>query len=252
MASNEQTLLATTTGEPYQPARVYYQVFNQKTVLGVFKKLRCMLFNSDQERWLWLYDAEAKKLRFETSYHKISKERHPVVIGYFIFRGKDEMLLELRSLDRVTKAIAFFDKRINRHAAKVTKVRIVNKMFSVPDDPDDLDLPSFEDWFDLGNVYIPEPRDLDTAIENIVSEYEEEENRLAALTAYMEEQSKKPLPEIEELPAYIYEQGLLPLQMALMVRQIEAFEHWQGNESFSQYDLLQTMMASVEEDVETD
>jgi hypothetical protein len=247
MTSKDDTLLSTTTGEPYQPARVYYQVFNPKTVISAFKKLRCMDFDPNQNRWLWLYEAEAKKIRFERSYNKIPKDIRPIAIGYFVFRGQDEMHLELRSLARVTKAIQFFDKRINRRAAQVTKVRIVNKMFSVPENRDNFVPPSCAEFFDRDDIYIPNPRELDAALEKIVTETPEEEGRLAALTTYMEEKSKQPLPEIEEIPANIYETGLLALEMALTMRQIEAFQHWQGNTSFSQYDLLQKMMGSISE-----
>lgn len=41
-----QSPLHTSTGELFQLVRVYYQIFNQGTVLGVFKKLRCIDFEA--------------------------------------------------------------------------------------------------------------------------------------------------------------------------------------------------------------
>jgi hypothetical protein len=244
----KKTLLMTTTGEPHQLARVYYQILNKKTVLNSFKKLRCIDFDGEKNRWVWLYEAEAKKLRFEESYHKIPKEMRPVVIGYFVFRGNNEMLLELRSFDRVIQALEFFTKRINSHAAQVTKIRIVNKLFSVPSNSDEFVPPSFEEYFDRGNVYIPNFAEMDAELDQRIAECEDEESRMAILTAYMEEKSKKPLPEIEEIQTSIYEEGLFPLTMALKMRQIEAFQHWLGNSTFSQYDILQTMIEAEGEE----
>jgi hypothetical protein len=127
--TSPQSPLYTSTGELFQLARVYYQVFNQATVLGVFKRLRCMEFDSTQNRWVWLFEHEAKKLHLGMTYNKISKVARPVVIGAFTFQGKDQMVLDVRSLERATKAIEFFDKRINRRAAKVTYLRVLNKLF---------------------------------------------------------------------------------------------------------------------------
>ena len=48
----------TMTGEPYQPARIYYQVFQKNAVIGRFKRLRCMDFDSTRNRWVWLHKEE--------------------------------------------------------------------------------------------------------------------------------------------------------------------------------------------------
>ncbi len=68
MPDEDKILLTNLTGEPYQIARVYYQIFNRKTVIGAFNKLRCIKFDPPGNRWVWLYEAEAKKLRFDNSY----------------------------------------------------------------------------------------------------------------------------------------------------------------------------------------
>ncbi|WP_013334792.1 hypothetical protein [Gloeothece verrucosa] len=69
MNHKEQTKIVTHTGEDSQPARIYFQVFKHKTLLGVFKKLRCVRYelqNPDgRYGWRWFYDQEAKKLKFQ-------------------------------------------------------------------------------------------------------------------------------------------------------------------------------------------
>jgi hypothetical protein len=63
-----EPLSVTMTGEPYQPARIYYQVFQKHAVLGRFRRLRCIDFDKTQNRWVWLYQEEAKNLKFTKSY----------------------------------------------------------------------------------------------------------------------------------------------------------------------------------------
>src|SRR2546425_12212672 len=65
---SEKKLLMTMTGEMHQPVRLYYEVYDQAAVVHAFAKLRCMDDDRDQERWVWLYHGEAKKLKFHTSY----------------------------------------------------------------------------------------------------------------------------------------------------------------------------------------
>ncbi|MBV8885083.1 MAG: hypothetical protein JO235_13955 [Chroococcidiopsidaceae cyanobacterium CP_BM_RX_35] len=153
----QQALLSTRTGEPYQPARVYYQVSNQKTVIGAFQKLRCMDFDRERNRRVWLYEHEAaKKLRFTKPHNQIPKQFRPVIIGDFTFRGEEQMLLDLRSLERVIKAIDFFAKRINHRVAKATHVRVVNRYFSSQEMPQGNLVgevpPSLDMFFDLQKV----------------------------------------------------------------------------------------------------
>ena len=240
--TDKKVLVSTITGEPQQPVRIYYQVFNQKTVLGVFKKLRCVYFEKLAARWRWMYEHEAKKLRFETSYQKIPKENRPVVIGDFFFRGSKEMLLEVRSFVRATKAIEFFDRRINRHAAKVTKIRVVNKLFDA-NEPSVKELlePPYDRFFDRDDVAIPNPDEVEKKMKKMAEEHEEPERRMAAFMAYMEETAKETLPEVSEIPVRFYEEGITSLELALTLRNIETIQHWQGNENFSQLDAIQTI-----------
>ena len=73
-------LSVTMTGEPYQPARLYYQVQQKNAVLGRFKRLRCLDFDETRNRWVWLYTEEAKNLKFSKSYREIPKQYRPIVL----------------------------------------------------------------------------------------------------------------------------------------------------------------------------
>lgn len=247
----EKTLISTYTGEPSQPVRIYYQVSKPKTVLGVFKKLRCVYFESALKRWRWLYDHEAKKLRFETSSSKIPKEAKPIVIGDFFWRGETELLLEVRSFDRATKALEFFEKRINPRAAFATKLRVVNRLFAA-DEPNVAQLleSPYDRFFDGDEVDIPNPlRELQEAREFKESQ-EAQEGSVKAGFEYLEAKLKEKIPEIEEIPLDFYREkspSWSGLQLALTLRRIEAQEHFFGRENFSQYDLIEDMAKSLVE-----
>src|SRR6185295_3676577 len=96
-------LLATVTGEHVQPVRLHYRVVDDKALLRIFTKLRCVDHDPSRERWVWLYDYEARKLHFQQSYPQIARHLHPIVIGSFFLRDKGQLLLDLRSCERATK-----------------------------------------------------------------------------------------------------------------------------------------------------
>ena len=252
----KKTLITTHTGEPSQPVRIYYQVVKPKTVLGVFKKLRCVYFEQVLKRWRWLYEHEALKLRFERSYAKIPKEVKPIVMGDFFWRVDQELLLEVRSFERAIKAIEFFEKRINPRAAQATKLRVVNRFFAAeePNVEQLLESP-YDSFFDGDEVDIPDPLKLLKEAQE-VSEYQStQEDIQKAWPQYLEAKFKEKTPEIEEIPLDFYrenELGLSGLQVALTLRKIEASQHFAGNESFSQYDLIEMMTESFLEIIQSE
>ncbi len=54
----DQSLLATMTGEHFQPVRLHYKVLNRPGLLRAFEKLRCLDYDSTRKRWIWLYAHE--------------------------------------------------------------------------------------------------------------------------------------------------------------------------------------------------
>lgn len=236
--------LCTSTGELFQLVRVHYQVFNQKTVLGVFKKLRCIDFDADRNRWVWLFEHEAKKLRFGKPYNQVPKNMRPIVIGYFTFRGKDQMLLDVRSYERATKAISFFDKRISQRAAKVTYLRIVNKLFdSTREKAQQLIQQSPDIFFDRDDISRPAD-ELTEKIEQLKAEHAEIETRQQVALDWIEQQAQAPLPEVEEIPANFYEDGIEALEVSLNLRKLELIEHWKGNKGVNMLNIIQNLNRS--------
>jgi hypothetical protein len=243
-----QSPLHTTTGEIFQLVRVYYQVFNQKTVLGVFKKLRCMDFDATRNRWVWLFEHEAKKLRLGKPHNQLPKEIRPVVIGSFTFRGEEQMLLDVRSIERASQAIDFFDKRINRRAAKVTHLRIVNKLFeSTQKQLEQLIQQSPDSFFDRNDIARPAEA-LIAGLEQFKQEEDLEIRRREAMD-WIAQYAQASLPEVEELPTHFYEDGIEALEVSLKLRQIELVERWQGGKDANVFNIIQRLVRSKPENL---
>jgi hypothetical protein len=62
--------------------------------------------------------------------------------------------------------------------------------------------------------------------------------RMAIAFAMMEQQSNERLPDVEKLPVHFYADGIMPLENALRLRQIVAFEHWQGHTEYTLGDII--------------
>src|SRR5712692_10107494 len=140
---SEKKLLMTMTGEMHQPIRLYYQVVDQAAVCKVFAKLRCLDEDQDNHRWVWLYHGEAKTLKFHTSYAAIPRKMRPIVLGAFRFTSTKDMTLDVRSCERATQAVVFFDRYLQRSITHVTHAALVNRLFPATTDG----LPALEFFF---------------------------------------------------------------------------------------------------------
>src|SRR3954463_14538590 len=125
----DQPLLATMTGEHFQPVRLHYKVLNRSGLLRAFETLRCLDYDPTRKRWVWLYAHEAKRLRFQRSYAQFPSELHPIVIGAFFLRTRETLLLDLRSCERALLAVPFFDRHLPRRLVELEDAEVVNRLF---------------------------------------------------------------------------------------------------------------------------
>lgn len=237
----EKHFLMTMTGEPYQLARIHFEVFNRRGIAKIFSRLKCMDYDPDQKRWVWLYDGEARKLQFNWSYPSIPKEKHPIVLGSFFSRFENGMYLNVNSFDRATKAIAFFDRYfrrglIRKALAKVTDIEVVNKYFRPSPGGG---FPRHEDYFDKQPVTKTDPEAFMNKLETMVSSANDKEEGTRQALSYLEDSAKQPFPEKERLPTHFYEDGIEGLEASLRMRQAIAYQHWLGNTDYTYYDLIQ-------------
>jgi hypothetical protein len=242
----EKTILATLTGEPFQPVRLHYNMFNQKALLRAFQKLRCLDRDPTRQRWVWLYDFEARNLLFQQSYAQIPRRHHPIVIGTFVLRSNGKLVLDLRSCERAVLAIPFFDRHIPRRAAQVTEAEVVNRLF--PGEDSKL---SPEQIFDRQETVACDPNASSRAIAELTANVQDPQEKIRIASEYTDARTKQPLPEIERFPFYFYEEGIQAFKLTLKMRQLVAYQHWLGNTGYSMYDLIQEMVQKMSSDSPT-
>jgi hypothetical protein len=236
---NEQKILQTTlTGEPVQPIRLYYEVRDKEPLIRCLHRLRCMDFDPKEERWVWLYEHEARTLEFRTPYASIPRQNRPVVIGSFFLKGS-KAFLDLRSFDRALRAIPFFHEHVGPDAARITHAAVVNRLFEAREQ-----VPSNLDSFFFSHEMVerrPEEsiEDFKSSIQRRRAEGEGD------LRSVVEERAKVALPEIEKFPVHFYEDGINSLKAVLRMREVVAFEHWKGNVDYTLYDVLKTMIPGL-------
>jgi hypothetical protein len=232
-------LLMTMTGEMHQPVRLYYEVMDQTAVLKAFAKLRCMDWDQDNQRWVWLYHGEAKKLKFHTSYAAIPRKMRPIVLGSLRFANAEEMSLDVRSWERATKAVVFFDYSLKRSIAQVTHAAIVNRLFAYTTSG----LPELEGFFVPEKVTAIHPEAMLLRVTESLQTLHDPGQRRDMAFAMLEQQSKKPLPDVEKFPVHFYDDGIASFENALRLRQIVAFEHWQGHTDYTLGDIIRQVSA---------
>ena len=240
MDSGKQ-LLMTMTGEIHQPVRLYYQVFDHAAVLKAFTKLRCLDDDQDNQRWVWLYHGEAKKLKFHTSYAAIPRKMRPIVLGSFCFPSAQDLTLDVRSWERATHAVVFFDRYLQRSIARVTHAAIVNRLFPYTTDG----LPALEGLFAPEQVTEIHGEAMLRHMAASLQTIQDPQQRMDRAFTLMEQQSHERLPEVEKFPVHFYEDGITSLENALRLRQIVAFEHWQGNTACTLGEVIQKVSAGL-------
>jgi hypothetical protein len=231
----ERRLLTTLTGELFQPARLYYQTFDLRKIEASLSRLRCVEVDPCNGRFVWLYRDESGNLRFVNPYSSIPPERRPIVLGSIYFRQQGEILLDVRSFDRATKAVVFFDKYIERSTARVTHAAVINRLFDRPGE-------SAEAMTLLDSQ--PVDRNPSELVE-LTKEWakgKSAEERLRAAMPFLEQLGRQHFPEFERFPVNFYEEGIASLERLLKIRQAVALEHWKGNKDFTVADLMSRIL----------
>ena len=234
-------ILATLTGEYFQPVRLRYRVFDPERLRRAFQKLRCLDYDPTRQRWVWLYEHEAQSLRFRQSYAQVPKHLRPLVLGSFFLRTKDTLLLDLRSCERATAALPFFDQHLPRSAAQVTEADVVNQLFAAAGNekltPDSL--------FDRQGSTGCDPDAEGQRIIALTTRAPDPREKLRIAREDTESRAKQALPAIERFPVHYYEDGLQGFATALQMRQIVALQHWLGNSAYTLFDVLQSIQQSM-------
>jgi hypothetical protein len=235
----DKTILATVTGEFFQPVRLHYRVLDSKGLLRAFEKLRCVDHDPANDRWVWKYADEGKSLGFKHSYAQLPKNLHPIVIGSFFRRADDLLLLDLRSCERAKLAIPFFDKHVPRSVAKLTEAEVANRLYS-------MDNPQLSPA-DLFDHQVSKSRDPEAELKRIaevVANVRGLRARLDTALKAMLSAAEETLPEIERIPVHYYEDGIQGFELALRLRQIIGMQHFSGNTAYTLSDAVNSITKS--------
>jgi hypothetical protein len=223
----KRQLLATMTGEPFQPVRLYYSIPDRLFVIKKLKSLKCMVEVPQEQCWQWLFDAESKSLRFPGGYNDVPKEKRPIILGRIIFRNNGGMMLQTNSISRAIEGAKFFGPRFGPKVVAL-RVRVVNRCFAGDEGGMSVLMKTLDH-----DVTVIDPREAEEEFKRdfsgvkTVQDYE----RVAAEVMERKIKSRKDVPMVEDFPLAPEEETaeFRDLNIALQLRGIRALEHWNGN-----------------------
>jgi hypothetical protein len=234
--SNDRGLIGTLTGEITQPVRLCYTLYDKPAIQNkIFKNLQCMSYDATQDRWVWLFDHEAKNLAFEKGLHEIPKDLYPVIMGSFFSDNDNEMYLDLRSHTRAIQAITFFDQHIPREIAEVTDVFVLNR-FVLQKDIDLLK--NFDNFFKNVSV-VNNATEMDERILKA-------NDNAQFLVNFLHESGKKLVPSVEKFPTHYYEDGITSFRFSLQAAAFIALKYHEGK-ILTRNELIEIMMSKAKE-----
>jgi tetratricopeptide (TPR) repeat protein len=228
----------TTTGEILQLIRLHYAVEDSDKLRALFASLRCMEYDTSQRRWVWLYTEEARTLSF-----KNARAADNVVLGEFVFKGQTEVVLNLRSFERATNALVFFDHHLPRTVARVTAMTVSNRLLSTAEAAS---LGSLDQYFDHAEVVVTDPASLLHDVEELVARTPDLHERFALLDQYLTDRAHAPVSTLERLPVHYYEDGIRAVEALLSIRQVRAMHHWQGHTRYTYQDIVRDLLRQGE------
>lgn len=222
----DRQIIKTMTGEIFLPTRLYYNLHSKSGLQARFSNLSCMNYDRAGDRWVWLYDGEAKNLKLSVPYSSIPPDKRPIILGSFYSRVDDQMYLDVGSVERAIRAIEFFDKRIKRAVAEVEYVAIYNKVCSTMDEHPGY---CFDKLF--SNVHTD---DIDLAVEAKLADARKsiKEGRAGEMM------NAKNFELVEAFPAHYYEDGISHVETSLKARQTVAVARWSGQADYCMTDFI--------------
>ncbi|UQA63233.1 hypothetical protein [Polyangium aurulentum] len=237
----DRPLLTTATGEPYQPARLYYTIPSKPFVAQIFSQLRCMEEDREGGRWGWFYSAEAAALTFGWPRAQLPADVAPVLLGVFGFPKKGGMTLEVRSFGRAIAAARFFGPIFGPRVV-ARRARVVNRFFDANELTGGLE--QLDQHLDQ-NVTVIDPRATEERLEKYLAGAKTPEEARRAYERYYEDRrrERRDIPLVEDFPLAPEEEtpDFMHLATTLRLREIRACEHWNGNTQVILRDIIERL-----------
>jgi tetratricopeptide (TPR) repeat protein len=165
------------------------------------------------------------------------------VLGEFVRKGPEEVVLNLRSFERAIHAIPFFDTHIPRTVAHVTAMTVSNRLLSVAEATA---LGSLDHYFDTAEVVVKDPESFLQTLHDRASRTPDAHERFALVEHAMAEYAQAPVPAMERLPLHYYEDGLRSVEALLSLRKVLALHRWHGNAEYTLHDVLRDVLRQGE------
>jgi hypothetical protein len=248
-ASDDRTLLTTSTGEPFQPVRLYYTVPDRSFVTQRLRTLRCVAEDA-KHSWLWLYEVEAASLVFGPVLHaELPRHGPSVIIGKLRVPEKKRMIIELRSFERAINAASFFAPVLGSRVV-LRRCRVVNRWFHAQEMQSGLE--ELDRQLDR-DVTVIDPMQIERRLDELLAGARTQRERDEALARFDEERRTQDIPLVEDFPLAPEEErpDFFHLRMTLQLRLMRAFEHWNGNTHLTLTDIIERCARQVAADLES-
>jgi hypothetical protein len=233
------------TGEPIQPARIYFDLRDKATVLAVFQDLRCVRPDPARRRWVWLFEEEVQHLPFVVRHQALPERVHPVVLGSLRFPDKRQLVLHTLSFDRAIYGVRFLAPRLAR-AAGLARARVLNRWV---DDADPQDSDALDALLDHDATII-DPEAVARAIEAAVDKAGARGDPGKALEVMQAFDRLHDVPMVEDFPLYPEEEtwDYADLAATLHLRSVRAARHWEGQTDVSLADIIREAARAMSRD----
>lgn len=238
-----RALLATLTGEPFQPVRLYYRIPSAPFVVAKLRELECTVEDAANRCWQWLFHGETKSMRFaKAGYDDVPRERQPIILGRIRFPKSGGMTLQTNSIERAVQAARFFAPHLGPRVVAM-RCRVVNRCFAADEGPSDELMKALD-----RDVTVIDPRDAEAQMEEDFKGVRsmEDVERVSARRLKEKLESGKDVPGVEDFPLAPEEEtpDFQHLATGLGFRLVRAVEHWRGNTHLT---LTAIIVRSVEE-----
>jgi len=156
-------------------------------------------------------------------------------LGEFLLKGSAKTVLNVRSFERGSQAIEFFDQYIPRKIAELTHVTICNKLFPIEQASS---IESLDQYFEHTETLVKNPEKITQDLLELTSGIDSQQERSEVASQYIDKLKNEPIQELEQFPVYFYKEGIEQVKMHLNFSKTVAYQHWQGNTNYTTMDAI--------------
>lgn len=239
-------LIATTTGEFFMPARLYFRFLNKKALIKALDRRYCIDWEDDNT-FIISYWEEAKILDLEVPYDEVPDEVFPVLLAKGSFVSPEEVHVDVRSFERAMGILKFLNKYIGLNFMYATHIATYNRLSEIQgkNTEDIRNLDHNEIFSEAALQQINPEREFSELFAAEKSEDNPEE--LKKQWKEILEQPIPPLPVVQKFPIKNSRLGLDQLQLSLTLAQFFARACLDKKEDFRFKDMLSLLAKGTEE-----